>query len=419
MRRAPALALAVLAATGALALGWSALGSAQEEAALTSAGDARRALSEARSQGDAARTRAEQLELQAAAAGAAAEKSAAEAAAAAARIQQAEAAIAARRAAILLIDRQQDAIAARIAARQQPLLRLTAGLQRLARRPLLLTLFRPGSVRDTMHVRAVMATILPEVARRTRGLRGELDRARLLRAAAEREVTALSAETADLGQRRAALAETETRQRLAARQSAGVADREAERALALAEQARDLGALADRLGEAGKLRDQLAALPGPVMRPAVPGAAALPVLPPEPPVLAAHPRPAFVLPVQGRIVAGFGEAQQGMQTPETLNGAPRSRGVSIAAGPGAQAVAAAPGRIAFAGPYRGYGQIVIVDHGQGWTSLVTGLAVLGVSVGDTVVAGSPLGTAGQGRPVVNFELRQDGQPVNPLDFAKF
>ena len=75
------------------------------------------------------------------------------------------------------------------------------------------------------------------------------------------------------------------------------------------------------------------------------------------------------------------------------------------------------GRVAFAGLYRGFGQIVIVDHGQGWTSLVTGLGQAAVSVGDTVVAGSPLGTAGPGRPVVTLELRREGQPVNPLDFG--
>jgi septal ring factor EnvC (AmiA/AmiB activator) len=291
------------------------------------------------------------------------------------------------------------------------LVRLTAGLQRLSRRPLLFTLFRPGSVQDTMHLSALLTTILPEVSRRTAGLRGELDRARALSATAAAEVAALRRETQDLARRRAALAETETRQRLAARQSAGVADREAERALSLAEQARDLGALADQLGAAGKLRDALAALPGPVMRPAIPGQGApLPQADPGP--LAARPALAFLLPVQGRIVAGFGEVPQGMAA-----GAPRSRGVSIAAAPGAQAIAPAPGRVAFAGLYRGYGQIVIVDHGQGWTSLVTGLAQLSAQVGATVVAGSPLGTAGQGRPVITLELRQNGQPVNPLDFA--
>ncbi|MBA3054230.1 MAG: peptidoglycan DD-metalloendopeptidase family protein, partial [Sphingomonadales bacterium] len=89
-----------------------------------------------------------------------------------------------------------------------------------------------------------------------------------------------------------------------------------------------------------------------------------------------------------------------------------------AARPGAQAIAPGPGRVAFAGPYRGFGQIAIIDHGDGWTSLVTGLARLDVRVGQNLVAGSPLGRAGPGRPVIGLELRREGEPVNPLDFAK-
>ena len=381
---------------------------AQQGASYTDPAETRRALAEARSQGEVARRRAERLEFQASAAGAAAERSATEAAAAAARIQQAEADVAAQQAAITLIDRQREDLRERLAQRQQPLLRLVAALQRLARRPLLFTLFRPGSVRDAMHLRAVLNTMLPEVSRRTAGLRGELDRGRALRTKAAATVAALRGEQANLAQRRSTLAALETQQRLAARQSAGVADRESERALALAEQARDLGSLADDLGRAGLLRDQLARLPGPVMRPARPEDAANAPPSPAPAVLPARPRLAFLLPVQGRLVAGFGEG---------LAGQPRSRGVTIAARPAAQVVAPGVGRVAFAGPYRGFGQIVIVDHGEGWTSLVTGIAQLDVRVGQDLVAGSPLGVAGPGRPVVTLELRHDGQPVNPLDVA--
>lgn len=108
-----------------------------------------------------------------------------------------------------------------------------------------------------------------------------------------------------------------------------------------------------------------------------------------------------MLPVDGRLVSGFG-----------ANGA---RGIGIAARSGAQVVAPGAGRVAFAGPYRGYGRIVIVEHPGGWTSLVTGLIQIDVRVGQTLVAGSPLGLAPPGRPVVTLELRQDGAPVNPLD----
>jgi septal ring factor EnvC (AmiA/AmiB activator) len=115
------------------------------------------------------------------------------------------------------------------------------------------------------------------------------------------------------------------------------------------------------------------------------------------------------MPVQGRLIAGFGASAPGVA---------RSQGIALAARAGAQAVAPAPGRVAFAGPYRGYGSIIIIDHGNGWTSLVTGLAQVDTVVGRNVVAGSPLGLAGPGRPVVSLELRRDGKPVNPLDFAR-
>lgn len=58
---------------------------------------------------------------------------------------------------------------------------------------------------------------------------------------------------------------------------------------------------------------------------------------------------------------------------------------------------------------------MIIEHGGGWTSLVTGLSSLGVEVGDRLVNGSPLGITGPGQPLVTLELRKDGKPVNPLD----
>jgi len=258
------LALVGLAGLGALAV------SAQQAASYSDAGEARRALAEARAQQAAAAARADALEARARAAGEAAQRSAAQSAAAAARIQQAEAAAAAGQVEVELIESQRQALRARLAQRQQPLVRLTAALQRLARRPLLFALFRPGSVRDAMHLRAVLATMVPEVSARTAGLRAELDRARRLRLQAEASVAALRREQADLAARRTQLAALEASQRLAARQTAGDADREAERALALAEQARDLDSLTLALGKAGALRDQLAALPGPIVRPARP-----------------------------------------------------------------------------------------------------------------------------------------------------
>ena len=397
-RLLPALLLP-LAAAGALA---------QQALVYDQAEDIQRAVAEAQNEGSAARQRAERLEAEAAQATEAAERTAREAAGAAARIQQAEAAIAADQARIGLIEQQRMQLRARLAEKQRPLVRLTASLQRMARRPPVLSMLRPGSLRDAMYLRAILATMLPQVEQRTAGLRAEIARAKALQEQARLALKQLQAGENDWRQRRLSLAALETRQRLASRTVSGIADREAERALALAERTRDLDGLAEDLGKAGALRAELAELPGPVLRPAQPLAAQ--VVAAQPTASAAPAGPAaYDLPVTGRLLAGFGESPQGL---------PRSRGIVLAVRQGAQAVAPAPGRVAFAGPYRGYGSIIIIEHDGGWTSLITGLAQLDIRVGDKLVRGSPLGITGAGRPVLTLELRRNGVPVNPLEYIR-
>jgi septal ring factor EnvC (AmiA/AmiB activator) len=229
-----------------------------------------------------------------------------------------------------------------------------------------------------------------------------------LQAKAELANRALKANQAELGRRRAALAKLEASQVLASREASGAADREADRALALREEARDLSALVGELGKAGALRETLAALPGPVLRPAQPGQAQ--TAPDAQPAAAATGAPrGLILPVAGRLVAGFGGS---------LPGQPVSRGIALAAPAQAQIVAPAAGRVAFAGPFQGYGQIVIIEHGGGWVSLITGLVDLNCRVGQNLVTGSPIGRLGAKNGVITFELRQNGQAVNPLDHLR-
>lgn len=386
------------------------LGRAQQAplAAFGSAAEAQQALSEAEAHGRDARARAEMLEAKAATAVAAADKTAQESAALAARVQESEAQIATNEAKIQLIGQERAGLAIELAQRQRPLVELTAALQRLSRRPAIFALLRPGTLQETVYLRAVLETILPEVARRTAGLRSAIERGKALQARAEAASAELRGSQTEFNRRRQELAALEARQRLASRNASGTADREAVRALALAEQARDLTALVGVLDQAGRLRDSLAALPGPVLRPAQPQAATTaaqtePVAPPT------NAPVQYLLPVSGRLVTGFGAFGPGQI---------QSRGIAIAARGGAQVVAPGAGRVVFAGPYQGYGTIVIVEHGGGWTSLVTGLALVDARVGTDVVAGSPLGQAGPGQPVLTLELRKDGAPLNPLDFLK-
>ncbi|KQM98647.1 metalloendopeptidase [Sphingobium sp. Leaf26] len=357
-------------------------------------------LKNARRQSDEARDRSARLEQQASAARDEAEQARRRAAAIAARIQQAEADIQAAQARIAIINRLQRAQAARLAAKQEPVVRLTAALQMMARRPLTLALVQPGSVADAVHMRAVLGQVLPVIEQRTAGLRQELDKSRALRATAQQAADALTKAQADRKERQTALAALEAQKRVAARDYRSNAGMESERALALGERARDIVDLMDRLEEAGDLRDRLAALSGPLLRPARPDQAGAPG--PERDASAGGPPP-YRLPVIGQLVTGMGEVN---------DGGVRSRGLTLVTQPGAQAIAPTAGRIAFAGPYRDYGQILIIDHGQGWTTLITGLHRVTAQVGDTVRQGEPVGITGAERPDITVELRRNGRPVD-------
>lgn len=405
MRRALPVILA------AALLGWTAL--AQAPVVFDDADETRAALQQALAGREAAAARSELLEAQAREAQDEVERTARQAAALAARVQQAEAGIAAARARTTLVAREQGRLQAELGREQQPIVSLTAALQQFARRPVILGLLRPGEIRDLVYLRAVMAEAVPQVQQRTVALRRKIDRTQQLALAARQSAQVLQQEQAALAQRRSQLAALETRQRLAARAAGSNANREAERALALAEQARDLDSLVGEMESAGRLRAELAALPGPVLRPGSGGGSGG-----DGPAIAAPsasaaatgnaaPTP-YILPVTGRTLAGFGSVQDGAL----------SQGLTLAPAANALVVAPAAGRVAYAGPYRGYGQIVIVEHPGGWTSLVTGLARSDVAVGQELVGGAPIGVAGPGRPTITLELRRGGQPVNPLDLAR-
>lgn len=115
----------------------------------------------------------------------------------------------------------------------------------------------------------------------------------------------------------------------------------------------------------------------------------------------------FIIPVAGDIVGHFGDAQ--------ASGS--AKGVTFSTRPGATIVAPAPGRVMFAGPFKGYGQILIIDHGDGYHSLLAGIGRITGTVGQHLAAGEPIGTmASDGTPRLYLELRRQGQPVNPLPF---
>ncbi|WP_448189430.1 peptidoglycan DD-metalloendopeptidase family protein [Azospirillum sp. sgz301742] len=113
------------------------------------------------------------------------------------------------------------------------------------------------------------------------------------------------------------------------------------------------------------------------------------------------------LPAGGRVAARYGEQDRFGGT---------SRGVTISARPGTPVLAPYAGSVMFAGPFRGYGQILIVEHSNGYHSLIAGLGRIDTSVGKHVSTGEPVGlmpSPADGTPDLYFELRRHGQPINP------
>jgi len=388
-------AIVALALAMALSVPW-----ADRTSAAPLLADEQRALIHARAQADEARRRSEGLERRAAGAEVEADRAADRAAALAARIQQAEADLRAGQARIAIVTALQARQARRLAARQVPITRLVAGLQAIARRPPVLALLQPGSIADAVHMRIILASALPVIAERTAGLRAELAKSRALRRDAELARGALLATRGQLTERRAELARLEAAKRLASRQFRDTAAMESDRALAMGEDARDIVDLMRRIEDAGTVRSSLMTLPGPILRPTQPGETPLPV---SQGGSRGSGVPAYRLPVVGEIVAGFGEVS---------DSGVRSRGLTIATAPGATVVAPAGGRVAFAGPFRDYGNILIIDHGGGWTSLVTHMRRLSATIGETVRQGDPIGIAAPVSPQVTIELRRGDRPVD-------
>jgi septal ring factor EnvC (AmiA/AmiB activator) len=378
MRRAAAFALLLPLL---LAGGWAA---AQEGASPADV----QSLVAARRESQDAQRRTALLERQAAQAGGEAERARAAAAALAARIEAAEADITTAEARIRLIEDLQRQQRARLAEKQAPLIRLTAALQTMARRPPALALVQPGSLDDVVHVRALLASALPEIRARTAGLRAEVVRGDALRHDADIAVAALQTSRRDLRQRRVALAHFEATQRARSQSLMETAAGEGERALAFGEKARDLAALEDSRQFQSELRASLAGLPGPVPRP---------VNPPQAPA-----RRAYLLPVEGRLVTGTGEIS---------DAGVHARGLVFEAAPNQPVIAPAAGRIAYAGPFRSYGDIVVIDHGRGWLTAITNLGALSVKVGDKVGRGDAVGQTGGTTARVAVELRHNGEPV--------
>jgi septal ring factor EnvC (AmiA/AmiB activator) len=165
-----------------------------------------------------------------------------------------------------------------------------------------------------------------------------------------------------------------------------------------------------------KLRKLMASLPPPAPPKPRPSASTPPkagAARPSTPVNAAAALGTTNLPLQGSLLAGYrGTMPDGHQ----------SQGLLIAGNAGAQVHAVRAGRVAYADWLKGYGLLVIVDHGGGWMTLYAFNDALLKNAGDEVQSGEAIATVGssggQGRPALYFELRKDGQPADPSTWLR-
>jgi len=349
------------------------------------------ALAEARREAAEATQHYQALEQEARHATSEADRARAASEALAARIEAAEADLTAAERRIALIAAFQADQRARLAERQGPIVRLTAALETMTRRPAALALVQPGSVRDAVHVRSLLAAALPEIRRRTAALREESERSTRLRRQSELARQGLIDSREALRQRRIALAGFEAAQRGRSQELSGLALSQSDRALVYGERAQVLAGDIGTRDYQNRLAANLARLPAPLPRPDI-GTAPAP----------AGENLPYSLPVQGRVVTGVGEIS---------DGGVHARGLTFETEAGAAVIAPAAGRIVYAAGFRGYGNVVIIDHGRGWMTVLTDLGAASVRTGQNVARGEPIGRAGTGTPHVTVELRRNGRPL--------
>jgi septal ring factor EnvC (AmiA/AmiB activator) len=328
----------------------------------------------------------------------------------AARIRAVEERIAGTQARLAPLDDSERALRASLESRREAIAEILAALQRIGRRPPPAVMVRPDSALEQLRTAMMLGAILPDMRHDAESVAEDLSSLMRVRKEITAERDKLTADLAAMSNERGRMsALIEERQR---RQSEMEKSREAER-----ERAIQLGKQAENLKELiAKLEQGL----DPAIR-----AARLAARPPEdvkrglaalkdpgrlnPAVAFGSAKGMLRLPVNGVKTRDFGES-------DGLGGA--ERGISIAARPGAQVTAPCDGWVAYAAPYRSYGQLLILNPGDGYLVLLAGMDHNSVEVGQFVLTGEPIAVMGNGPQVASAVLTGAGQPVLYIEFRK-
>jgi len=299
-----------------------------------------------------------------------------------------------------------------------------ASLQRMGRRPPPAVLVRPEDMLEAVRASILLGAVLPELRAEAEILASDLAELVRLKEAIATDRTTLSAELGALNteqQRLTALMEARQGRMAEVERSIGA---EREKAAELARKAGTLKELIDRMeaeisgaqraaeearkaAEAqereAKERFAQAAFRDPArLAPKIPFSEAKGLLP---------------KPVSGDVTLDFGAADGYGGT---------TRGISITTRPKAAVVSPADGWVAFAGPFRSYGRLLIINAGGGYYILLAGMDQINVDVGQFVLAGEPVATMGdaplmsltgsaieKNNPVLYVEFRKDGGSIDP------
>lgn len=298
------------------------------------------------------------------------------------------------------LDAEAAALKERLARRDGQHAAMLGALVRFARNPPEAALVLPTAPIDTVRGAIVMrAALTPLEAGIKRDWR-DLSRLAAIRAKTAEDEADKRAQASSLKSESARL--DELFERMVALQKRAQSDS--------AETAKRLAKLS---GEAKDLKDLLVRLKA--QQPAAPKAEAPAdatqtalVRPPPGGKPFSRARGRLAMPARGRIVKSFGESTGAGLT---------SKGVVFSTRPEARVVAPYDGEVVFAGPFRGYGQLLIIAQGEGYHILLSGLSRIDCAVGQWLLAGEPVGIMGpasSGDPQLYVELRHNGEPINPL-----
>jgi septal ring factor EnvC (AmiA/AmiB activator) len=333
-----------------------------------------------------------------------------------------------------LSDEEKEKSAA-LEAERARLTQAVLALQRLSTQPREALLFSSETPIDAARTARLLGIITPELDARARSLQSDLNELHEMREQMAQERDQLAKAVTKLAKENDRLSDL-IRKKGQAQKSTLAESASAQNKLEkLAGQAKNLQDLIDRLNKA-KAETGPAAAPEPSSQQMVSATASPSAVGPgsAPTTAQRMQQPAnfrnfpdagridarnpIFAPARGRILTHFGDA--------TDTGG-QSKGLVLETRPGAQIVAPFDGRIAFEGPFRSYGQILIIEHGGGYHTVLAGLDRVDAVVGQWLLAGEPLGSMAPvgapqgtgdvspaGRPKLYLELRRNGQPVDPV-----